>query len=164
MEVEVDVVLHRLSLQLGSYFNRTQLGQVGAQVVSGEDEGESVAGVEIGEDVMQNFGVVDNELSALGRSAVKVDVWQCLVDLSYQDAAQLLDGGLFVCLDVVADALVFVEGDTLCDSGQQVEEEAEAERVKCQVLGSDVLGAYALEFDCASKDDQLMARGIVGLK
>ena len=86
----------------------------------GEDPPEGFGRVEVSEDVVEDFGVVDDALCALGGGAVEVDVVDEVVHLAAQDGVQLLQSGLVLPLDLLVQFLVVVHLEPLTDAPQHI--------------------------------------------
>lgn len=164
MEVEIEIVLKRLSLHLAPNLHSSQLPQIRLHIISCEDLAKHVLAVEVGKDIVQHFGVIHYELRPLGRSSIEVYVRKGLSYLPYQDAAQLLYCGLFMALEVLSDAVELIDRHSGCQAGEDVEEEAEAQRVEGEMLSRYVFCLDLSQLDRTAQDDQLMARSVIGFE
>jgi hypothetical protein len=120
--------------------------------------------VEFDEDVVKVLCVVYDGFGALAWDIAEIDLGEGLTVLGAENAGQSFNDVLLVAEEVGFDFFFFVDGYSIADALDDIEEESEAEGVEGQVAGSDGLGLDFVEFDCASEEDKLVAGGVVGPK
>ena len=110
---------------------------------------------------MEFFGIGDDGFCPFRWNLIQDYVGKRRCVLGVEDGGQSFDDVLFVVGDVSSYFLFLVDGYSVFDAVDDVEEEGEAEGVEGQVPGCNGLSFNFVEFDRPCQEDELMADGVI---